>query len=67
MEVPRHIASPVPALTEILFAVGAGPQVIAVRSFDRADCHPMTVPDYSVWTGPVLTSENVTDVPVPSE
>ncbi len=30
----RKIISLVPALTEILFAIGAGPQVIAVSSFD---------------------------------
>jgi iron complex transport system substrate-binding protein len=32
---PRRIISLVPALTEILFAIGAGPQVVAVSSFDR--------------------------------
>lgn len=32
--VPRRIVSLVPALTEILFAIGAGPQVAAVSSFD---------------------------------
>ena len=31
---PRRIISLVPALTEILFAIGAGPQVVAVSSFD---------------------------------
>ena len=31
---PARIISLVPALTEILFAIGAGPQVIAVSSFD---------------------------------
>jgi iron complex transport system substrate-binding protein len=31
---PRRIVSLVPALTEMLFAIGAGPQVIAVSSFD---------------------------------
>ena len=34
-ETPRRIISLVPALTEMLFAVGAGPQVVAVSSFDR--------------------------------
>ena len=34
--VPQRIISIVPAVTEILFAIGAGPQVIAVSSFDRA-------------------------------
>jgi iron complex transport system substrate-binding protein len=31
---PRRIISLVPALTEMLFAIGAGPQVVAVSSFD---------------------------------
>ena len=33
---PQRIISIVPALTEMLFAIGAGPQVIAVSSFDRS-------------------------------
>ena len=32
---PRRIISLVPALTEMLFAIGAGPQVVAVSSFDE--------------------------------
>ena len=31
---PRRIVSLVPALTEMLFAIGAGPQVVGVGSFD---------------------------------
>jgi len=31
---PRRIVSLVPALTEMLFAIGAGPQVVAVSSYD---------------------------------
>ena len=31
---PRRIVSLIPAVTEILFAIGAGPQVVAVGSFD---------------------------------
>src|SRR5207244_1532750 len=31
---PRRIVSLVPALTEILFAIGAGPQVIGVSNYD---------------------------------
>ncbi len=34
-EVPRRIVSIVPALTEMLFAIGAGPQVVGVSSFAR--------------------------------
>ena len=33
--IPNRIISIVPAVTEILFAIGAGPQVVAVSSFDR--------------------------------
>ena len=32
---PQRIVSVVPSLTETLFAIGAGPRVIAVSSFDR--------------------------------
>jgi iron complex transport system substrate-binding protein len=32
--VPRRIVSLIPAATEMLYAVGAGPQVVAVSSFD---------------------------------
>jgi iron complex transport system substrate-binding protein len=31
---PRRIVSLIPAVTQILFAIGAGPQVVAVSSFD---------------------------------
>jgi iron complex transport system substrate-binding protein len=32
---PRRIVSLIPAVTEMLFAIGAGPQVVAVSSFDH--------------------------------
>jgi iron complex transport system substrate-binding protein len=32
---PRRIISLIPAVTEMLYAIGAGPQVVAVSSFDR--------------------------------
>ena len=32
---PRRIVSIVPAVTEMLFAIGAGPKVVAVGSFDK--------------------------------
>jgi iron complex transport system substrate-binding protein len=32
---PKRVISLIPAVTEMLFAIGAGPQVIAVGSFDR--------------------------------
>lgn len=34
-QAPRRIISLVPAVTEMLFAIGAGPQVIAVSSYDQ--------------------------------
>lgn len=39
-QAPRRIISLVPALTEMLFAIDAGPQVVAVSSFDT---HPPEV------------------------
>ncbi len=33
-QAPRRIVSLIPAVTEMLFALGAGPQVVAVSSFD---------------------------------
>ena len=39
---PRRIISVVPAVTEILFAIGAGPQVVGVGSFDEL---PPEVPE----------------------
>lgn len=33
--IPNRIISLIPAVTEMLFAIGAGPQVVAVSSFDR--------------------------------
>src|SRR5687767_3710713 len=32
---PQRIISIIPALTEVLFAIGAGPRVVAVGSFDE--------------------------------
>ena len=34
-DAPRRIISLVPALTEMLFAIGSGPQVVGVSSFDE--------------------------------
>lgn len=34
-KVPQRIVSLVPALTELLFAIGAGPQVVGVSSYDH--------------------------------
>jgi iron complex transport system substrate-binding protein len=41
---PRRIVSLVPALTEMLFAIGAGPQVVAVSSYDEEPAAVKTLP-----------------------
>ena len=41
---PRRIISLVPALTEMLFAIGAGPQVVAVSSYDTYPAEAATRP-----------------------
>jgi iron complex transport system substrate-binding protein len=41
---PRRIVSLVPALTEMLFAIGAGPQVVAVSSYDEDPPEVKTLP-----------------------
>lgn len=41
---PRRIVSLVPNVTEVLFAVGAGPQVVAVSSFDDEPPQVRTLP-----------------------
>lgn len=41
---PRRIVSLVPALTEVLFAIGAGPQVAAVSSYDEFPPQVKTLP-----------------------
>ena len=41
---PRRIVSLVPALTEMLFAIGAGPQVVAVSSFDEFPAEVKALP-----------------------
>jgi iron complex transport system substrate-binding protein len=35
LQTPRRIVSLVPAVTEMLFAIGAGPQVVGVSSYDQ--------------------------------
>ena len=39
-----RIVSLVPALTEVLFAIGAGPRVVAVSSFDQFPAEVKTLP-----------------------
>ncbi len=41
---PRRIISLVPALTQMLFAIGAGPRVVAVSSFDTEPPAVQTLP-----------------------
>ncbi len=41
---PQRIISLVPALTEMLFAIGAGPQVVAVSSYDEFPPEVTTLP-----------------------
>ena len=42
--VPRRIVSLVPSLTEMLFALGAGPQVVGVSSYDEFPPEVKTLP-----------------------
>lgn len=41
---PRRIVCVVPAVTEMLFAVGAGPQVVGVSSFERYPAEALKLP-----------------------
>jgi iron complex transport system substrate-binding protein len=41
---PQRIVSLVPALTEVLYAIGAGPQVVAVSSYDEYPPDVKTLP-----------------------
>ena len=41
---PRRIVSLVPALTEMLFAIGAGPQVVGVSSYDEYPLQVKSLP-----------------------
>jgi iron complex transport system substrate-binding protein len=43
-QAPQRVISLVPNLTEMLFAMGAGPQVVAVSSFDREPEAVRTLP-----------------------
>lgn len=43
-QAPQRIVSLVPAVTEMLFAIGAGPQVIAVSSYDQEPAAVRTLP-----------------------
>jgi iron complex transport system substrate-binding protein len=50
----RRIVSLVPAVTEMLFAVGAGPQVVGVSSFDREPVQVAALPRVGALLDPDL-------------
>lgn len=49
---PRRIVSLVPAVTEMLFAIGAGPIVVGVSSFDRYPAEARTRPSVGALIDP---------------
>jgi iron complex transport system substrate-binding protein len=49
---PRRIVSLVPALTEMLFAIGAGPQVAAVSSYDEFPAEVKALPKVGALLDP---------------
>lgn len=51
---PRRIVSLIPAVTETLFAIGAGPQVVAVSSFDRYPPEVRALPKVGALVDPDL-------------
>jgi iron complex transport system substrate-binding protein len=51
---PQRIVSLIPALTEVLFAIGAGPQVAAVSSFDKYPKEVESLPRVGALVDPDL-------------
>ncbi|MFP5378489.1 MAG: ABC transporter substrate-binding protein [Vicinamibacteria bacterium] len=51
-QAPGRIVSLVPAVTEMLFAIGAGPQVIAVSSYDREPAEVEALPKVGALLDP---------------
>jgi iron complex transport system substrate-binding protein len=51
-KLPTRIISIVPAATEMLFAIGAGPRVVAVSSFDREPAEVRTLPNVGALLDP---------------
>ena len=51
---PERIISLIPAITEMLFAIGAGPQVVAVGSFDNFPPDVRTLPKVGALIDPDL-------------
>lgn len=51
---PQRIISLVPAVTEMLFSIGAGPRVVAVSSYDREPPEVMSLPKVGALLDPDL-------------
>jgi iron complex transport system substrate-binding protein len=51
---PGRIVSLVPAITEMLFAIGAGPQVVGVSSYDREPAEVQSLPRVGALIDPDL-------------
>jgi iron complex transport system substrate-binding protein len=51
---PARIVSLIPAVTEMLFAIGAGPQVVAVSSFDEYPAEVLKLPRVGALLDPDL-------------
>jgi iron complex transport system substrate-binding protein len=51
---PGRIISLVPAITEMLFAIGAGPQVVGVSSYDREPADVQSLPRVGALVDPDL-------------
>lgn len=51
-QTPQRIISLVPALTQMLFAIGAGPQVVAVSSFDTEPASVQALPKVGALLDP---------------
>jgi iron complex transport system substrate-binding protein len=49
---PKRIVSVVPAVTEMLFAIGAGPQVVGVGSYDHFPAEADTLPKVGALLDP---------------
>lgn len=51
-QTPRRIISLIPAVTEMLFAIGAGPNVVAVSTFDRFPAEAAALPRVGALVDP---------------
>ena len=59
---PRRIVSLVPAITEMLFAIGAGPQVVAVSSYDDFPPEVKSLPRVGALIDPDM--ERILSIPI---